>query len=74
MENLIKQVEPKGEVFKNLMFCALNLTAGILYFFFKTSGHGSLEWYDGLVLTALGAGAGFFYRQAQVNEKNVHEE
>jgi hypothetical protein len=74
MENLIDQYEPKGEVFKNLMFCALILTAGIFYFFFKISGHGSFEWYDGLVLTAIGAGAGFFYKQAQGNEKRTYEE
>lgn len=74
MDNLIPQYEPNGEVFKNLMFCALSLTAGIFYFFFKVAGHGSLEWYDGLVLTALGAGAGFFYKQAQVSEQHAHDE
>lgn len=74
MENLISQYEPKGEAFKNLMFCALSLTAGIFYFFFKVAGHGSLEWYDGLVLTAIGAGAGFFYKQAQVSQRKACEE
>jgi hypothetical protein len=74
MDNLIPQYEPKGEVFKNLMFCALSLTAGIFYFFFKVAGQGSFEWYDGLVLTVLGAGAGFFYKRAQVSERDAQEE
>ena len=73
MDNLVPQYEPKGEVFKNLLFCALSLTAGIFYFFFKVAGHGNMEWYDGLVLAVVGAAAGFFYKQTQVRGRDVHE-
>lgn len=74
MDNLIPQYEPNGGVFKNLMFCALSLTAGIFYFFFKVAGQDNMEWYDGLVLSALGAGAVFFYKQTQVGERDAHHE
>lgn len=74
MDNLIPQYEPNNEVFKQIVFCALCLSAGIFYFLFKLFSHGSLEWFDGLVLSAVGAGAGFFYRKAQQYEKDKGEE
>jgi TRAP-type uncharacterized transport system fused permease subunit len=74
MDNLIPQYEPNNEVFKNVMFCALCLTAGIFYFLFKTLGHSSFQWYDWLVLAAAGAGAAFFYKQTQAGERNADRE
>jgi membrane protein CcdC involved in cytochrome C biogenesis len=73
MDNLIPQYEPNNEVFKQIVFCALCLSAGIFYFLFKLFSHSSFEWYDGLVLGAVGAGAGFFYKKAQEYEKNREE-
>ncbi len=70
MDNLIPQYEPNNEVFKNVMFCALSLCAGIFYFLFKRFGDSSMEWYDWVVFGIIGTAAGFFYRKLQAQERN----
>lgn len=68
MDNLIPQYEPNNEIFKNVIFIALCLTAGILYFLFKMMDHSSFEWYDWLVFVVVGAGSGFFYKKIRMGE------